>query len=133
MTTGTQVSRPLHACLLAMALAIPLAPAQAQNLHGLGKGTPAEAFNEEDNRLFGAASKKALDAAAVGETVTWANPATGSRGDLTVVKAFAWKQNACREVRVRNEAQGRKATTSPTLCKVADKWRLVSPSELNQR
>lgn len=97
------------------------------------KNTPAENFNAEDRRLFQEASKKTLDATPVGETVTWSNSATQSHGELKVLKDFTWKENRCREVRVHNESQGVKATNTVNMCKVADKWRAVSPSELAKR
>ena len=118
------------ACALAMALAVTVTPALAQNYRGLLKNTPAANFNDEDTRLFQEASKKALNETPVGETVSWTNPATESHGDLKILKDFTWRKNKCREVRVHNESHGYKATNTVSLCKMAEKWRGVSASEL---
>ena len=104
--------------------------ALAQNYRGLLKNTPSASFTDEDHRLFDAAARKALDESPVGATVSWENPATGSRGDLTVLKDFTWKQNRCRQISVHNESRGTAATNTADLCKMADKWRAVSASEL---
>ena len=113
-------------------LAIAALPAAGQNFHGLLKDTPAEKFNDEDMRLFNQAAAKALTEAAVGETVRWENPASQNRGDMKVLKVFTWKDQPCRQVRVRNQAGDRKASNSLNVCRVSDKWRLVSPSELKR-
>ena len=64
--------------------------------------------------------------------MSWRNPETQSHGEPKVVKDFTWKQNACRQIQVSSEAKGRKATNAVDLCKVSDKWRLVSPTELSK-
>ena len=114
------------ACLATAAL--PLF-AQSQ-LYGTLKGTPMEVFDDEDRRLFREASDKALNEAAVDEVVRWDNPKTQSHGELTVLKTFDWKKSPCRTIRVANEARGRKATNNFNLCRVGEKWKMVSPSEL---
>lgn len=113
-------------------LAVVVLPAVAQNLHGLMKDSPAEKFNDEDVRLFNQAAAKALNEAAVGETVRWENPASHSRGELKVLKIFTWKDQPCRQVRVRNEAGERKSSNALNVCRVSDRWRLVSPTELKK-
>ena len=133
MKTPIWRKSPSPACILALAMAAAAAPACAQNVYGTMKGTPAEKFTDEDARLFGEASRKALNEAPVGESVSWSNPATKSHGELKVLKEFTWKESPCRQLRVSNEAQGRKATNALDLCKVAGKWRLVSPTELSKR
>jgi surface antigen len=114
------------------ALAVAVLPAAAQNLHGLMKDSPAEKFNDEDVRLFNQAAAKALNEAVVGETVRWENPASQSRGELKVLKIFTWRDQPCRQVRVRNQAGDRNATNSLNVCRVSDRWRLVSPTELKK-
>jgi len=54
-------------------------------------------------------------------------------GDITVLKSFESKGRPCKEVRVRNEAGGRKGDNKLNLCKVEDKWRLLSASQLKQK
>lgn len=118
--------------LCAAALAIGALPAAAQNYHGLFKDSPAEKFNDEDMRLFNEAAAKALSQAKVGESVSWANTVTQNRGELKVLKTFTWRDSPCRQLRMRNEAGDRKATRSINMCRVQDKWRMVSPSELKK-
>jgi surface antigen len=129
MTMVVSRCKAVFVCMLVLGLA---APAQAQNVFGLMKGGPAEQFNDEDRRLFREAADKALNSAAVGESVLWENPATQSGGDMKVLKTFTWKDSPCRLVRVRNQTVGRKATNSFNMCRVSDKWRMVSPSELKK-
>ena len=129
MSNVPWLDRAILGSIAALALAAAAAPAQAQNWSSLMKDTPAEKFNDEDMRLFNEASGKALNDAAVGETVRWENPATQSRGELKVLKTFTWKDQPCREIRIHNEARARKATTTLNLCRVADQWRMVSPTE----
>lgn len=133
MTNSMHHTGASHAWIMALVLAAVAAPACAQGSSGLLRRTPSEQFNDEDARLFSEATKKALTEAAVGESVKWANPATESHGELKVLKEFAWKDNPCRELRISNEAKGVKATNAVNMCRVADKWRLLSPTELERR
>jgi surface antigen len=132
MAIVTSRTRSVFACIVALGLAAAWAPARAQSAYDMLKGAPAEKFNDEDRRLFRAAAEKALNSAAVGESVLWENPATQSGGDLKVLKTFTWKDSPCRQVRVRNHTTDRKATNSFNLCRVSNKWRMVSPSELKK-
>jgi hypothetical protein len=49
---------------------------------------------------------------------------------MTVLRSFESKGRPCKEVRVRNEARGRKSDNRNTLCKVDERWRLVGSSQL---
>lgn len=118
--------------LIALALAAASTTAPAQNWIGLLKNTPAERFDEEDLRLFLDASRKMLNEGADGQTQAWENPKTRARGDITVLKSFESKGRPCKEVRVRNEVPGRKGSGKLSLCKVDDKWRLLSASQLKK-
>ena len=115
---------------LLAALAFPVA---AQNWVGLLKNTPAERFDDEDLRLFLDTSRKALAEGKDNETLSWENPKTRARGDITVLRRFEWKTHPCREVRLNNEAQGRKGTSTLGLCQVDGKWRLLSSSQMNKK
>jgi surface antigen len=112
----------------ACALACPVAG--AQNWIGLLKNTPAEFFDDEDLRIFLDTGRKALEEAADNEPQKWENPKTGHRGEITVLKRFESKGRPCKEVRVRNEARGRKSDNRTTLCKIDERWRLVGSSQL---
>jgi surface antigen len=125
--------RSFIAALLAAACALASPLAAANNWSGLFKNGPAEFFDDEDMQIFLATARKALDGAAVNQTVSWENPKSKNRGDFTVLKQFEWKANTCREVRVRNEAQGRKSDNAHNLCKVDGRWRLVAPSQLKAK
>ena len=113
--------------LVMLALAMPVA--HAQNWIGLLKNTPAERFDEEDLRLFMDLARKALDQGKENETLSWENPKTRARGDMTVVRNFESKGRSCRELRVRNEVPGRKGDTRLSFCQVEGKWRLLSAQQ----
>jgi surface antigen len=103
-------------------------PALAQNWIGLLKNTPAERFDEEDLRLFLDMGRKALNETPDNQPLAWENPKTRAGGEITVLRTFESKGRPCKEVRVRNHAQGRKGDNKLSLCKVDDKWRLLSAS-----
>ena len=108
-------------------------PAIAQNWVGLLKNGPAERFDDEDLRLFMDTGRKALAEGADNQTFSWENPKTRARGDITVVRRFEWKSHPCRELKVHNEAQGRKGDTGFHLCRVDGRWRALSPSQAKQK
>jgi surface antigen len=118
--------------LVALALAGFSALAAAQNWVGLLKNSPAESFDAEDLQLFLDTGRKALNEAKDNETLRWNNPKTRARGELTVTRSFEWKSYRCKELRVYNEAGGRKGTSTFNLCSVEGKWRLLAPSQVNQ-
>jgi surface antigen len=120
----------LIATLFGAACALAAASAAGQNWVTLLKNTPAERFDDEDLRLFLDTARKVLDEAPDNQPVAWENPKTRSRGEITVVRSFESKGRPCKEVRVRNEAGGRKSDNRSTLCKVDDRWRLVASSQL---
>ena len=122
----------LIATALAAACALASPAALAQNWIGLLKNTPAERFDEEDLRLFLDMGRKALNETPENQPLTWENPKTGAGGEITVLKSFESKGRPCKEVRVRNHAQGRKGNNKLSLCKVDDKWRLLSASPLEK-
>ena len=108
------------------------APAVAPNWVNLLKNTPAERFNDDDLRLFLDNARKALSEASDNQTLAWQNPQTGHGGDVTVLKTFEHNGRQCKEVRVRNQADGRKSTNTHNLCNVDGKWRMVSRSQLKK-
>ena len=117
---------------IALALAAASSAAAAQNWVGMLKNTPAERFDEEDLRLFLDASRKALNEAPDNQPVAWENPKTSARGEITVLRSFESKGRPCKDLRLRNQAQGRKGESKPTLCRVEGKWRLLSASQLKK-
>lgn len=122
----------MHAFLLATGLVLLAGGAFAQNIGGLMKDRPANFFTEEDNRLFRAVWAQVLEDTPDNGTRSWNNPKSGSGGDLTLERTFDWRGNVCKEVRIRNHAQGRKADTTLNSCKMDGKWRLLSDEQLKK-
>jgi len=121
----------LTATFFATACALAVPPASAQNWVTLLKNTPAESFDDEDLRLFLDTARKVLDGGTPeNQPVAWENPKSRNRGEMTVLRSFESKGRSCKEVRVRNESRGRKSDNRRTLCKVDERWRLVSESQL---
>ena len=114
---------------LAILLAVISPLALAQNWVGLLKNTPAERFDEDDLRIFMDAGRKALNDTPDRESVKWDNPKTRAHGEITVLRSFEAKGLPCKEVQVRNEAQGRKGDSKLNLCKKDGKWRLLSAAQ----
>jgi len=108
----------LATCLLA-------SPAFAAEFEGLLKGSPAELFDQADLRLFVDTAYKTLDQGVEKQPLAWRNDNNGHRGDMTVLKRFQSKGRNCAQLRVRNEAQGRKSEMRHNLCSIDGKWRLV--------
>jgi hypothetical protein len=106
--------------------------AHALNWYPILQGTPFEQFEEDDLQFFIAASRKTLNEAPDNQTVRWENPDTGRHGEITAVQSFEWQGRPCRQVRVVNEGDGRKASNLLYACKVESKWKLVSPSQLGK-
>lgn len=111
--------------ILVTAFALSASPAYAVNWISVLKNTPAERFDEEDIKLFLEAGRKALDETPDNQSVSWQNPNTKAGGELTVLKGYESKGNSCKEVRVRNHAEGRKNDVTLSFCKVENRWRLV--------
>jgi hypothetical protein len=118
--------------VFAILIAAAAVPAAGQNWVSLLKNTPAERFDEEDLRLFLDNARKTLAEGKVNETSSWENPKTRARGDITVLRTFESKGRPCKEVRMHNEAQGRKNTSNLSLCQVEGKWRLLGASQLKK-
>lgn len=113
----------------AILVAAAAAPALAQNWIGLLKNTPAERFDEEDLRIFMDAGRKALNDTPDNQSVRWENPQTRANGEITVLRSFEAKGLPCKEVRMQNQAQGRKGESKLNLCRKDGKWRLLSASQ----
>ena len=118
--------------ITAFILALAASPALAQNWVGLLKNTPAERFDEEDLRLFLDNARKALNEGQDNQKLSWENPKTRARGDITVLRSFESKGRPCKEVQLHNEAGGRKGDSQLNLCQVDGKWRLLSAQQLKK-
>lgn len=119
-----------HLLFIALVAAAPAA--LAQNWVSLLKNGPAERFDEEDLRIFMDTARKALGEGTPGQTLSWDNPKTRARGEMTVLRAYESKGRPCKEVKVHNEAQGRKGTNTFNMCEVDGKWRLLSGSQASK-
>ena len=117
--------------LLAMMLALASAPAMAQYA-SLLRDSAAQRFDDEDLRMFLDNARKALNETPDNQTTSWENPKTRHRGEVTVLRSFEAMGGRCKEVKVLNQAQGRKETNNFNLCQVDGKWRLVSASQLKK-
>jgi len=109
--------------LVTLASASP--PAMALNWVPLLKNTPAERFDEDDLHLFLNTARKAVNETPDNQTVSWENPKTRAHGDITVLKTYEKDGRTCKQVRIRNEASGRKASSVVNACRVGSDWRLV--------
>lgn len=126
---ATPSVRSLALCLLLCAFA---GQAGAQLWRGPLRDSPARYFDDEDMRLFDEAWRKALDETPVHGTVAWQNPATKHRGEFTVVSTFTWQDHPCRQLQIVTVARGEKGRTTVPMCRIEDRWRAVSPSELQE-
>ena len=118
---------------LAACLALLASAAHAQVFSGLLKNAVVEKFGEDDLRLLMQTWNRALDETPDNQTLRWENPATRARGEITAVRSFAWQEYRCRELRVQNEAPGRKGDpVFFNLCRVEDRWRLLSGEQLER-
>jgi surface antigen len=121
----------LTTILFATACALAASGAAAQNWVALLKNTPAESFDDEDLRMFLDTARKVLDGGAPeNQPVTWENPKSRNRGEMTVLRNFESKGRSCKEVRVRNESRARKSDNRRVLCKVDERWRLMGSSQM---
>ena len=117
--------------LLAVILALASAPAMAQYA-SLLRDSAAQRFDDEDLRMFLDNARKALNETPDNQTTSWENPKTRHRGEVTVLRSFEAMGGRCKEVKVLNQAQGRKESNNFNLCQVDGKWRLVSESQLKK-
>ena len=122
--------RPILAASFAMLLALAGASASAQQWGSVFKGGPAELFDDDDWRLFQGAAREVLSRSTDQETLGWQNPKTGHRGDVKVLRSFESRGRRCKEMEIRNEAQGRKGDERLNVCNVGGEWRLVGDSQL---
>ena len=129
MPLASTAMKRLAAALLTLGV-LASASADAQNWVSLLKNTPSEFFDDVDVKLLLAAVREALDGVDDNQMRAWQNPKSGHHGDATVLRRFDSKGRPCKELRVRNEAQGRKSDQRFDLCSVEGRWRLLGKSQL---
>ena len=111
--------------LLASAFAVASPQAMALNWIPVMKNTAFERFDEDDLEMFIQNGRKALNTASENQVMSWENPDTKHHGDFTILKTFQQDGRNCKRVRVRNEADGRKASSVVDACQVDGRWRLI--------
>ena len=116
---------PPRGALIVLLASLVAGPALALNWVPLLKNSPAERFDEDDLQMFLAAARKTVNETPDNQTVSWENPDTKHHGDFTILKSFQKDGRSCKRVRVRNEADGRKASSVVDACQVGAKWRLI--------
>ena len=118
----------LIACVCACAAAWSV-PVLAANL-GFLKDSPYFAqFTEEDRNIFHDALEHALNETKMKVPHHWKNPKTGAKGEIVVQQALAAPNNACRYVRVTNEAKARVGKGSYVFCRKPDGSWAFDPSK----
>jgi surface antigen len=122
----------MRAFLLGATLTVLACGAMAQLVQPLFQNAPASMFTDEDNRIFLDVWKETLDETPVNQSRTWTNPKSGHGGELTTLRAFDWHGSPCKEVRVRNQAQGRKGDERLNACKLDGQWKLLSAEQLTK-
>jgi surface antigen len=118
---------------LSLLLCVFAGQAGAQLWNGPLRDSPARFFDDEDMRLFEEARMKALDDTPEHGKVAWENPKTRHRGEFTVVSDFSWQDHPCRRLQIVTVARGEKGRTTLPLCRIEDRWRAVSSSQLQEK
>jgi surface antigen len=118
---------------LSLLLCVFAGQAGAQLWNGPLRDSPARFFDDEDMRLFDEAWRKALDDTPVHGTVAWENPASKHSGEFTVVSDFTWQDHPCRRLQIVTVARGEKGRTTLPMCRIEDRWRAVSSSQLQDK
>jgi surface antigen len=115
------------ACLFIAAVMAP--PVLAAGWVAVLKNSPAEAFQDDDIRLFLDTAKSVLDAPGPPASVAWDNPQTGAGGHFLVIgESVARDGAACKRVRFGVYAKSRPEKSATwTACKDAQgRWRLAT-------
>ncbi len=88
--------------------------------------SPAKHFTEADWDLLRGAARTALNEKANGEGVKWRNPETGHYGSLTPISRTQVDGRTCRDLIIRNFAEGLQGGGTYRLCRTRDgEWKLL--------
>src|SRR5262249_48915490 len=102
--------------------------AQAANLSFLHDSAMSE-FNDEDVRLLTDAFNAVVADQKTPVSRKWKNDASGNSGELRALAAFPGpKGEACKRVRITNQAKKYSGKATYTVCKMPEGWQLV-PSD----
>lgn len=82
-------------------------------------------FREADMELFLDTMNASLDGLPDGETRSWENPDTKAQGSIGALRAFEREGQTCRQMRVENNARGRRGVGKWTYCRApGGRWEL---------
>jgi surface antigen len=99
--------------------------AMASNLRFLDD-TPVSRFNQQDMRLLQDSLDKAMNEAADGTTVEWANDKTGAGGTITPNGRFERTGTECRKARLTTRFKTLKGGGEYNFCKGSQgQWQMV--------
>src|SRR5512135_2973005 len=99
------IFRALIAAVCLASAFVPGIVVGAGNLDFL-KDAPITRFKGADLQIFQSNLNDALQQNADGDTHRWENPATGSSGEIELIKSFSRDNKHCRQVRITNRARG---------------------------
>lgn len=110
---------------LLLLLGAPVASQAALNLKWL-ELSPAKHFNKTDWDLLRSAAGTALNEKANGESVEWRNQESGHYGSLTPISRVEVDGRPCRDLVIRNFAEGLQGGGTYRLCRMQDdEWKLL--------
>jgi surface antigen len=114
--------------LISTLLLTSITTARAQNALFL-RDSPIAFMDDQDEAILRATIDAVL-AAPDGTTTDWMNPATGSHGRVQVLDTGEDFDTTCRHIRMRNEADTRKAGGTYRLCLAKDgRWKFAPNAE----
>ena len=116
--------RKIIALVLLVSAAVGPASVSAFNTTFL-RDAPLAYFTDKDWSLFKDTLFGALDGGADGATARWANPSSGSSGEVTPLDTRQVNGMTCRDTRIVTRAQGLTAQGDYRLCKADGEWTFV--------
>lgn len=86
----------------------------------------AQKFTDEDWEMLREAGGKALNETPDGQTVSWENPETGSKGTIELARSFEKDGQECRQVNIFNSAGGFSGQSTFSFCKdpASGEWKV---------
>lgn len=122
------------ALLVSVVVASVLSPPVVAAGLGFLKNSPIYYFTQADLKLMNEAALAVLDAPEPDALREWRNPRTGYSGKVQSLGNFRSAEGqACRKVKVWNQAKGIESEAVYPVCKDArGEWRLASGTELTR-
>lgn len=111
--------------LLTLLFAVHYVPATA-TVRTLMGDLPLEEFSDEDQSLFRASLKDALEHKPDGATLDWKNPNSESSGSVTPISTFEDSGMTCRKARIVNRVAESVNESVFVFCRVSDgSWKIA--------